>query len=134
MNNRTHACAALVRAFALILLVIGGSALAQDEPDNGRGLFHGITPDNPAAGQPFVLNVHQGPCELLSEDPNSATILPLNGNVLTVRITGFTTLFCNIPAPRERSYGGTRTMAHTAARISNTMIATTPRPLCCRGR
>ena len=56
--------------------------------------FSGTDPAQPIAGVPFYANVMAGPCESLSIEPASATVVSQVGGVVTVRIPGVPDAAC----------------------------------------
>lgn len=61
---------------------------AEIEPGTGSSVFLGTTPTNPVAGQPFTVDVFNGPCESLYTDASDLTLDSFVGNVVTLNLAG----------------------------------------------
>ena len=83
--------------FALALAAAAlatGSVHAVVYDGNLSTQFVGVEPSAPIAGVPFRVNVLAGPCEALSVDPFSATIVSQDNDVVSIRIPGVPDLSC----------------------------------------
>ena len=82
--------------FSFVLLVFCSQASAQSDPSQDTSSFwRGITPENPIAGQPFVLNIFSGECEFLTEARTGAFIQSIVGNTVNIYVDGVPNLACS---------------------------------------
>ena len=102
-----------IRAFWLRCIVLGGGlcfgfgAMADIYPGGLTSQFVGTHPSTPLAGQPITLLLQSGPCEFLSDNRSSATILAISNDVVSVRIPGVSTSLCDLGfSPREYDIPG----------------------------
>lgn len=88
-------------------LCFGFGAMAEVYPGGLTSRFVGTAPATPLAGQPITLLLQSGPCEFLSDDRSSASILAISNKVVSVRIPGVTTSLCELGfSPREYDIPG----------------------------
>jgi hypothetical protein len=102
-----------IRALWLRCIILGGGicsgfgAMAEVYPGGLTSRFVGTAPATPLAGQPITLLLQSGPCEFLSDDRSSASILAISNKVVSVRIPGVTTSLCELGfSPREYDIPG----------------------------
>jgi hypothetical protein len=88
----------------LLLLAVSADTHAQlIIPGNTTATFLGTVPENPIAGQPYLVRATFGPCEAISIDPNDAVILNSVGNAFTIQVPGVFVPNCSIMV-RETTY------------------------------
>ena len=86
-----------VRMAATILAMFSVNAGAQlVVPGNTTATFLGTVPENPVAGQPFLIRATFGPCEAISVDPNDAVLVGSDGTALTIQVPGVFSGNCSV--------------------------------------
>jgi len=89
--------------FSFVSLVLCFQASAQSDPSQETSAFwRGTTPDNPVAGQPFVLNIFSSGCEFLAEARTGAYIRSIVGNMVTIYVDGICDLGCSMPTGKRQ--------------------------------
>ena len=91
-----------MNARALFLCIVAGSiprcaAAIETEPGTGSSVFLGTTPTTPIAGQPFQIDLFNGPCESLLVQPEHLTLQSVVGNTLTLNLRGLPDEACSQP-------------------------------------
>lgn len=72
-------------------------------PGNATSAFLGTIPEQPVAGQPYLVRASMGPCEVISVDPSVATVLNVSASAFTIRVPGGFVDNCSAPI-RETVY------------------------------
>lgn len=86
-----------VRIVATILALVSVNAGAQlIVPGNTTATFLSTVPENPVAGQPFLIRATFGPCEAISVDPYDAVIVSSEGTALTIQVPGVFSGNCSV--------------------------------------
>jgi hypothetical protein len=75
----------------LVLLAVNPCAFAQFAR---TAIFQNVTPAQPVAGEPFLVNVSQGPCESLDQDPQSATAITLPDGTIRLFVPALIDINC----------------------------------------
>ena len=93
----------MAAAFLILLLASPDGHAQLIIPGNTTATFLGTIPENPVAGEPYLVRASFGPCEAISVAPNDATIINPVGSSFTIQVPGVFSGNCSVTI-RETAY------------------------------